>query len=586
MNDIDTTKYDPRAVAMVRALKLQESNDNYNAPPETAGVSLGGAYQFQQPTWKAWSKEATGKDNLPFTPENQDAVTYYKVKQWMDAGEEPEQIAHHWNPGDPIYPSKVLTKLQSIADSMPDVEQKAPATETDHGFLGNLAAGAIKPFARLGTNLIQAGEIATGNKPTTPFSGSFLGQVDPVGLGIDITKAPWEPQNRAAIADAIKNGVDIGSWFGGGAGEKEILKEGLIGFLKKASWDTAKLMGTVGGIQGASTGLEPGATPGSTVVNTITGAGAGFGSGLLLGPVQALGARSLGWLTHVPDQKAEAEATARVQEMISPKLTTREARTAMNEGRFVPGTEPTWRHPFTAGTPDSALPTQAVKDATKIIQEQIPGADKMSSPVLFDAVDNNLTKLATELKPVLEDIPVNRTTIQKITDDVANVRQTLKDNAPFTEEPNVMKRQTAFEMFLQKSKTWSMKDLWDTAIDYDKSISKAVKNANLDDPAISDSIRQQKIEWLQRRDIIKAAINDPLNGGGEISEKAFSDMKAMYNAKSGLLSNVKVNLTPEASKVGQLISSPAAKYGIGFGLGALGLKGVYDTAKHVFPELP
>ena len=110
------TQIDSQALDMVKALGMQESGGNYNAPAEKAGKSLGGAYQYQAPTWKAYAGDILGDANAPFTPENQDKVTYGMVKKWKDSGMQPGEIAHMWNPGSPDYPNQVVDKLKKIAN--------------------------------------------------------------------------------------------------------------------------------------------------------------------------------------------------------------------------------------------------------------------------------------------------------------------------------------------------------------------------------------------------------------------------------------------------------------------------------------
>lgn len=90
---------DNGVIALMKGLKSHESNGNYSQTPETAGTSLGGAYMYQKPTWQGYAKDTMGDPNLAFTPENQDKVTYYKIKQWKDQGLTPEQIISKWNPG-------------------------------------------------------------------------------------------------------------------------------------------------------------------------------------------------------------------------------------------------------------------------------------------------------------------------------------------------------------------------------------------------------------------------------------------------------------------------------------------------------
>lgn len=95
---MDTTP-DKTIVTLMKGIKTHESSGNYTQAPETAGTSLGGAYMYQKPTWQQYAKDTLGDSNLPFTPENQDKVTYYKIKQWKDQGLNPEQIIAKWNPG-------------------------------------------------------------------------------------------------------------------------------------------------------------------------------------------------------------------------------------------------------------------------------------------------------------------------------------------------------------------------------------------------------------------------------------------------------------------------------------------------------
>lgn len=90
---------DKGIVTLMKGIKTHESGGNYNQAPETAGSSLGGAYMYQKPTWQSYAKDTVGDANLPFTPQNQDKVTYLKIKQWKDQGLNPEQIISKWNPG-------------------------------------------------------------------------------------------------------------------------------------------------------------------------------------------------------------------------------------------------------------------------------------------------------------------------------------------------------------------------------------------------------------------------------------------------------------------------------------------------------
>jgi Transglycosylase-like domain len=98
MNPQPTTPQpDLQALALAKAIRQQESGGNYKASGD-AGTS-NGAYQFQQNTWKQFSKQILGSDNAPMTPENQNAVAYGMIKTWKDSGMGPAEIAAKWNSG-------------------------------------------------------------------------------------------------------------------------------------------------------------------------------------------------------------------------------------------------------------------------------------------------------------------------------------------------------------------------------------------------------------------------------------------------------------------------------------------------------
>lgn len=88
---------DLQALALTKAIRQKESGGNYKAVGD-AGTSTG-AYQFQPATWKGYAKDILGDSNAPMTEENQNAVTYGKIKQWKDSGLGPAEIAGKWNSG-------------------------------------------------------------------------------------------------------------------------------------------------------------------------------------------------------------------------------------------------------------------------------------------------------------------------------------------------------------------------------------------------------------------------------------------------------------------------------------------------------
>lgn len=95
------------------------------------------------------------------------------------------------------------------------------------GIGGELVSGLVKPFAKVATSGLNIAQVATGNKPTTPFSGKFLGQVDPIGKGFEVTEG-LTPNNVNALKDSAGTGADIALTLGGGKLASGITK-GLLG---------------------------------------------------------------------------------------------------------------------------------------------------------------------------------------------------------------------------------------------------------------------------------------------------------------------------------------------------------------------
>lgn len=185
--------------------------------------------------------------------------------------------------------------IQSYLDGLP----KTPPKQSTLG--GQIVRGLIKPFARAATNLVNVGQIATGNKQTTPFSGGYLGDVRPVGENFDSSQFLTK-NNIAAVTDAAKVGTDIGLTFAGGGGAKKAAQIGFKGALKQAAKQGLKEGTLIGGISGASTGLEEGATVGSTLKNTALGIGVGGLLGVGTAGLGAVAGKAKTGLVNTPEK--------------------------------------------------------------------------------------------------------------------------------------------------------------------------------------------------------------------------------------------------------------------------------------------
>lgn len=264
--------------------------------------------------------------------------------------------------------------------------------------------------------------------------------------------------------------------------------------------------------------------------------------------------------------KIEPNDLQLIAEKITPKPTTKEAQLATEEGRLYKEKPATW---FTSSTGDKVALTEQQAQSARTITKLIPEASKMDEPTLYAAADEQVSTIATKLKPELEKTPLKDETIQKILDDTEKLKETQMSEAKATDEPNISKWQANFEKFINKSKLDNLNDLWETAKSYDNSIKENVKKATEISP---EDLQTQKDIWLQNRRILKNAINDLKNGLGEKSRTAFSDMSDLYEAMNGIISKAEINTTVSPAKITKHLIKGAEVIGkaVGFG-GAINL---------------
>lgn len=179
--------------------------------------------------------------------------------------------------------SSTSLKLSQVAP-----QNSTPATDEQPGFLHSLASGIIKTPARLATNVVQAAEVATGNKKTTPFSGKFLGDVQPVGnTGKGFV---------SDVKDSVGSGAELGSYLIGGGEAKaglEALKSGEVlakPTLKAIFNASGRAVAPAFAVNSAGTSLQD---TNKGVGRNIVDTGLGYLEGYGLGGLFGLGAKGL-----------------------------------------------------------------------------------------------------------------------------------------------------------------------------------------------------------------------------------------------------------------------------------------------------
>ena len=120
---------DPNVVNLAKAIRQTESGGDFKAKGKSGEY---GAYQYTEPTWNAASQKYLGSavKLSDATPEQQNEVTYRRLKEWKDQGKNPGQIASMWNAGEgepDAYTGKFSNGQPSTGTNKSNVKFDVPA---------------------------------------------------------------------------------------------------------------------------------------------------------------------------------------------------------------------------------------------------------------------------------------------------------------------------------------------------------------------------------------------------------------------------------------------------------------------------
>lgn len=108
---------------LVAAIGGQESGGNYNAKNSRTGAS--GKYQIMPDNWPSWSQEAGLPADAEMTPENQEIVARFKLKQYYDKyGARGAAIAWYGGEGALKYSADAMNRKQGNGDE-PSINEYA-----------------------------------------------------------------------------------------------------------------------------------------------------------------------------------------------------------------------------------------------------------------------------------------------------------------------------------------------------------------------------------------------------------------------------------------------------------------------------
>jgi len=180
-----STGLDPRAYTLTKAIGTVESGGvlNYTNQSGDGGTSAG-AYQWnngkqvlqpgQIPVNFQNQAKSLGLNPNDFSPTNQNQVAYTAIKQKLDQGWKPSQVASWWNSGDPnAYASTVPQKVGNTPQYVQNVQKTAQQLWSQQNQNQPQGSGGLIPTAYASTGQNQP----AGGASQGPSIGGFIGNI-------------------------------------------------------------------------------------------------------------------------------------------------------------------------------------------------------------------------------------------------------------------------------------------------------------------------------------------------------------------------------------------------------------------------
>jgi len=265
---------------------------------------------------------------------------------------------------------------------------------------------------------------------------------------------------------------------------------------------------------------------------------------------------------------ATAKTLSKIEETIKPKMTKGETMKAYQEGRITK----TEYSPITGKKADIVAPSARTQSAAQVIERRIgKQAANMNEAQLLGANQAEIGKISSELEKELKGTIMSNTNKKLVKDTWNTVKENQLKKSAFKGKAADNMRQEFEEEVLSKldspvpgqpGKWKTLEDTWNARKLYDDMILENVKNATPKNGALWN----KKQMWLQNREVLNKALEDQVQGLGQITKDAFSDMNKLYNANQDILPKATVDLK---GKPGALTGT--LKKALLYGAGGLGV---------------
>jgi len=253
-----------------------------------------------------------------------------------------------------------------------------------------------------------------------------------------------------------------------------------------------------------------------------------------------------------------------LENIVSPRFNISEKSKAIREKRVKAGSD----YPTLGKAPDFIEPSKDAKKIADTVRKYVDDADRLDQFEIVERVDNTITTLAKEIRPVLKDLNFTPQQRKELFSEWEFIKNKQKKSIFYDTKTSVKKFQDATENFLKQVNSKvkdtntgqfresNMNDLWDFRIAYDnladvKRIKKMLKKADL------SGEEQLLIDmWRQNRDILNQFIKDSANAMGDDVGSKWLDMSNMYEVIDNISLKGDIDLTGEPDVIRRFLTIP------------------------------
>ena len=232
-------------------------------------------------------------------------------------------------------------------------------------------------------------------------------------------------------------------------------------------------------------------------------------------------------------EKAAAKKTAKIGEIISPKVTAKEGRAAIGEGRVARGKEGF----FTGKAPDKITISNRAEKATSAVEKRVPNASKMTDVEIANKAKTQVGEISNKIRPKMESVPVSKETAKSVDTAIESAKTGIQATEEFglltpASGKTLIGRLDRLSASMKGEK--NLANVWDERIAWDGSFSKTVKKGG---ETLSDLQRLQRDVWIRGRETLNDAITNTKTGLGAEAQGAFDDMSGLFTARESIITH-------------------------------------------------